>query len=89
MKLSRIIRILKVFIPRKHYRIRKHEVIDLDGKIYVRWIPEHRDMLLMWQPYLFDQTVCSSEENARKFLEDVIRFKGKHYRDSITYEIKV
>lgn len=89
MKLSRIIRILKVFIPRKHYRIRKHEVIDIDGKIYVRWIPEYRDMLLMWQPYIVDQTVCSSEEKARKFIDDVISFNGKHYRDSITYEIKV
>lgn len=89
MKLSRIIRILKAFIPRKHYRVRKHEVIDLDGKIYVRWIPEHRDMLFMWQPYLIDQRVYSSEETARKFIEDVIRFNGNLYRDSIAYEIKV
>lgn len=89
MKLSRIIRILKIFIPRKRYRIRKHEEIDIDGKIYVRWLPEHRDMFLMWQPYLVDKTVYSSEEKARKFIEDVIRFNGNHYCDSITYEIKV
>lgn len=89
MKLSRIIRILKVFIPRKHYRIRRHEVIDIDGKIYVRWIPEHRDMFLTWQPYIADETVYSSEEKARKFLEDVIRFNGSVYRDSIAYEVKV